>query len=70
MKYKIILLAYILIISISSAKAEKLDIYYSGFSFTNTYESNKANVKYSSLLTKEIDPKTNLDIISSALKKI
>lgn len=69
MKLKIIFFVFIFINSISSVQAEKLNIYYSGFSFTNNYESNEANVKYSSLLTKEIDPKTNLNIISSALKK-
>ena len=52
-----------------NAYSEKLKVYYSGFSFSNTYESNKEYSKYSSLLIKEINPKTNINIISSALNE-
>ena len=42
-------------------------IFYSGFSFSNLYESNSALTGYSSELIKEINKKNGLDIISSTL---
>ena len=66
-KFIIIIFFYALIPI--NAYSEKLKVYYSGFSFSNTYESNKEYSKYSSLLIKEINPKTNINIISSALNE-
>ena len=42
-------------------------IFYSGFSFSNLYESNSTLVSYSSELIKEIDNQNGLNIISSTL---
>jgi len=42
-------------------------IFYSGFSFSNLYESNSALTGYSSELIKEINKQNGLDIISSTL---
>ena len=42
-------------------------IFYSGFSFSNLYESNSTFVSYSSELIKEIDNQNGLNIISSTL---
>ena len=42
-------------------------IFYSGFSFSNLYESNLTLVSYSSELIKEIDNQNGLNIISSTL---
>lgn len=66
-KFIIIIFFYALIPI--NAYSEKLKVYYSGFSFSNTYKSNKEYSKYSSLLIKEINPKTNINIISSALNE-
>ncbi|HJO77346.1 MAG TPA: hypothetical protein QF874_01725 [Pelagibacteraceae bacterium] len=56
------------ILNISSfSKADTLKVFYSGFSFSNTYESNEAFAKYTRNLIKEINPKTGIDIISSKL---
>ncbi len=51
------------------AYASKLDVYYSGFSFSNTYESNAEYSKYSSILIKEKISNSNIDLISSSLNK-
>jgi hypothetical protein len=47
------------------ANDEIIKVYYSGFSFSNTYESNVAYAKYTSSLVKEINVDTGIDIISS-----
>ena len=49
------------------ANDEIIKVYYSGFSFSNTYESNAAYAKYTSSLVKEINVDTGIDIISSTL---
>ena len=46
---------------------EIIKVYYSGFSFSNTYESNTAYAKYTSNLIKEINVDTGIDIISHKL---
>jgi len=49
------------------ANDEIIKVFYSGFSFSNTYESNEAFAKYTRNLIKEINPETGIDIISSKL---
>jgi len=49
------------------ANDEIIKVYYSGFSFSNTYESNTAYAKYTSNLIKEINVDTGIDIISHKL---
>ena len=46
---------------------EIIKVYYSGFSFSNTYESNTTYAIYTSSLIKEKNPETGIDIISSTL---
>ena len=53
----------------SSLADDKMNIYYSGFSFSNMYESNSSLSGFSSKLIKEIDSNTGIDIISSSLLK-
>src|SRR6056300_1003995 len=65
---KFVIFSFLILVN-TNAYSEKLKVYYSGFSFSNTYESNKEYSKYSSLLIKEINPKTNINIISSALNE-
>lgn len=55
--------------TMSSLADDKMNIYYSGFSFSNMYESNSSLSGFSSKLIKEIDPNTGIDIISSSLLK-
>ena len=43
--------------------ANDTKIFYSGFSFSNTYDSNVSLVGYSSQLIKEIDKDSGLNII-------
>lgn len=66
---KFLFYLFIFLINLKHVYAEKLNVYYSGFSFSNTYESNKEYSKYSSLLINEINPKTNINIISSSLNE-
>ena len=47
--------------------SEILKVFYSGFSFSNTYESNSSHTKYTSDLIKKKNNKTGIDIISSSL---
>ena len=49
------------------ANDEKIKVFYAGFSFSNTYESNATYAKYTSRLIKEKNPETGIDIISSTL---
>lgn len=49
------------------AESEKLKIFYSGFSFSNTYESNSRYAGYTSDLISEINKDTGMNIISSTL---
>tara|TARA_B100000959_G_scaffold61126_1_gene64243 strand:+ start:403 stop:1587 length:1185 start_codon:yes stop_codon:yes gene_type:complete len=46
---------------------EKIKIFYSGFSLSNTYESNVEYAKYTSSLIKEKNPETGINIISHEL---
>ena len=55
--------------TMSSLADDKMNIYYSGFSFSNMYESNSSLSGFSSKLIKEIDSNTGTDIISSSLLK-
>lgn len=65
---KFVIFIFLILVN-TNAYSEKLKVYYSGFSFSNTYESNKEYSKYSSLLIKEINPKTKINIISSELNE-
>lgn len=49
------------------ASDEKLKIFYSGFSFSNNFESNQNYTKYTSYIIKEKDSKSKINIISSTL---
>ena len=51
----------------ASSNEEIIKVFYSGFSFSNTYESNPSYSKYTSSLIKEKNPETGIDIISSIL---
>ena len=53
--------------SVASSNEEIIKVFYSGFSFSNTYESNPSYSKYTSNLTKEKNNETGIDIISSTL---
>mgnify|MGYP001162409588 FL=1 len=61
------LLIYFFLFNFSYALDNKLKVYYSGFSFSNTYESNKNFTKYTKELIKEKNLDTGIDIISSQL---
>ena len=61
------LLIYFFLLNFSYALDNKLKVYYSGFSFSNTYESNKNFTKYTKELIKEKNLDTGIDIISSQL---
>ena len=52
-----------------SSNEKIIKVFYSGFSFSNTYESNPAYSKYTSNLINEKNPETGIDIISSSLIK-
>jgi len=68
MKKTLIIIYFILfLIWPSQIIANDTKVFYSGFSFSNTYESNTSLTGYSSKLIKEIDKDTGLNIISSAL---
>ena len=60
-------LIYFFLLYFSYALDSKLKVYYSGFSFSNTYESNKNFTKYTKELIKEKNLDTGIDIISSQL---
>ena len=66
---KIIIISLILFLNSISLNANEIKVFYSGFSFSNLYESNKSQTKFTSELIKEIDPDTNVNIISSKLVK-
>ena len=53
----------------TSSNEKIIKVFYSGFSFSNTYESNPAYSKYTSNLINEKNPETGIDIISSSLIK-
>ena len=66
---KIIIISLTLFLNSISLNANEIKVFYSGFSFSNLYESNKSQTKFTSELIKEIDPDTNVNIISSKLLK-
>ena len=71
MKKQILLsFIFILLISQNVYSSEKIKIFYSGFSFSNSYESNKNLTKYTSKLIKKRAADKKIDIISESLLKI
>ena len=65
----ILLIFFIYPANILLANDQIIKVYYSGFSFSNTYDSNKSYAKYTADLIKEKNPDTGIDIISSKLLK-
>ena len=65
--YVLVFFFIFLITNKSLALDDKLKVYYSGFSFSNNFESNQNYAKYTSSIIKEIDAKTKINIISSTL---
>jgi len=65
----ILLIFFIFPANILLANEEIIKVYYSGFSFSNTYDSNKSYAKYTADLIKEKNSDTGIDIISSKLLK-
>ena len=71
MRKKILtLFFFILLISTNVYSSEKIKIFYSGFSFSNSYDSNKNLTKYTSKLIKKRAKDKKIDIISESLLKI
>ena len=68
-KFLISILLLLTFKTMSSLADDNMNIYYSGFSFSNMYESNSSLSGFSSQLIKEIDANTGIDIISSSLLK-
>ena len=68
-KFLISILLLLTFNNISSLADDKMKIYYSGFSFSNMYESNSSLSGFSSKLIEEIDTNSGIDIISSSLLK-
>ena len=69
-KFFLILLTFFIFpANILLANEQIIKVYYSGFSFSNTYDSNKSYAKYTADLIKEKNPDTGIDIISSKLLK-
>ena len=63
-KFLILIILLLTFKTMSSLADDKMNIYYSGFSFSNMYESNSSLSGFSSKLIKEIDSNTGIDIIS------
>ncbi len=63
-----IILIYFIFIPHSFSK-EKIEIFYSGFSFSNNYESNKMFTQYTSKLLEKKESDKELNIISDSLLK-
>ena len=69
-KFLIILLIFFIYPpNILLANDQIIKVYYSGFSFSNTYDSNKNYAKYTADLIEEKNSDTGIDIISSKLLK-
>ena len=66
----LILFFFILLISTNVYSSEKIKIFYSGFSFSNSYESNKNLTKYTSKLIKKRAKDKKINIISESLLNI
>ena len=65
----ILLIFFIYPANILLANDQIIKVYYSGFSFSNTYDSNKSYAKYTADLIEEKNSDTGIDIISSKLLK-
>ena len=65
----ILLILFIYPANILLANEQIIKVYYSGFSFSNTYDSNKSYAKYTADLIQEKNSDTGIDIISSKLLK-
>ena len=68
---KIFILIFITISFIKPTIADNsiIQVFYSGFSFSNLYVSNKSQAKFTSEIIQEKDPDVNIDIISNKLLK-
>ena len=68
---KIFILIFITISFIKPTIADNsiIQVFYSGFSFSNLYVSNKSQAKFTSEIIQEKDPEVNIDIISNKLLK-
>tara|TARA_B100000579_G_C22819818_1_gene849941 strand:+ start:406 stop:1578 length:1173 start_codon:yes stop_codon:yes gene_type:complete len=68
---KIFIFSFIIInfIKPNLSANEKIKVFYSGFSFSNLYVSNESQAKFTSQIIQEIDPDSNIDIISNKLLK-
>ena len=67
-KLSILILIYFALINTVNAK-EKIKVFYSGFSFSNNYDSNKMFTQYTKKIVKNINTEDKLDIISNNLLK-
>ena len=67
-KLSFIILIYFALINTVSAK-EKIKVFYSGFSFSNNYDSNKMFTQYTKKIINNINPEGKLDIIYNNLLK-
>ena len=67
-KLSILILIYFALINTVNAK-EKIKVFYSGFSFSNNYDSNKMFTRYTKKIVKNINTEDKLDIISNNLLK-
>ena len=67
-KLSILILIYFALINTVNAK-EKIKVFYSGFSFSNNYDSNKMFTQYTKKIVNNINPEDKLDIISNNLLK-
>ena len=67
--FLILFIIFIYPTKILLANDQIINVYYSGFSFSNTYDSNKSYAKYTADLIQEKNSDTGIDIISSKLLK-
>jgi len=68
-KFLYLFILFLLQINFVTASEKKIKVFYSGFSLSNTYESNKSYAKFTIDLIKEINSNTGMDIISNKLLK-
>ena len=66
-KLLILFILFFLEVNDVIASEKKIKVFYSGFSLSNTYESNKSYAKFTIDLIKEINSDTGMDIISNKL---
>ena len=66
-KLLILFILFFLEVNDVIASEKKIKVFYSGFSLSNTYESNKSYAKFTIDLIKEINSDTGIDIISNKL---